>query len=85
MHMYFLFPCFEKYTQHSFVYDSHFSKKEKSKFCGATIDNRSYAPIWVMEKKYRKIKAAMKNMIRKLFDGNCIVEFVFKVTAYDSS
>ena len=37
-----------------------------------------------MEKKYRKRKAALKDMLRKLFNGKCIVEFAFKVTAHDS-
>ena len=36
-------------TKHTFVYDSHISTKEKSELCGAIIDNRSYAPICVLE------------------------------------
>ena len=42
---------FKEVTQHSFVYDSHFSTKEKSEFCGVIIDNRSYSPIYVLERK----------------------------------
>ena len=72
-------------TQHAFVYDSNFPAKKKSELCGAIIDNISYAPICVMGENYRKIKVALKNMIRKLFDGNFIVEFAFKVSANDSS
>ena len=83
MHMYCLLLFFEKITQHTFVYASHFSTKEKSKFCGAIIDTRSYAPICVLEEKDRERKAALNNMLRKLFDGKCIVEFSFKVTAHD--
>ena len=60
-------------TKKALVYDSHFSTKEKSKCCGEIIDNRSYAPIYVLEEKDRKIKAALKNMVRNFFDGNCIV------------
>ena len=59
----------KKITQHAFFYDSHFSKKEKSERCGAIIDYRSYSPICVMEGKDIKRKAALKNMLRKIFDG----------------
>ena len=72
------------FTQHAFFYDSNFSTKEKSKCCGAIIKFRSYAPICVLEEKDRKRKSALKNTLRKLFDGNYIVEFAFKVTAHDS-
>ena len=72
---------FKEVTPHSFVCDSHFSTKYKSEFCGAIIDNRSYAPICVLEEKYRKSKVALKNMLRKFFDGSCIVGFSLKVTA----
>ena len=41
------------HTQHSFVYDSYFSTKVKSECCGAIIDNRTYALIYVMSEKYR--------------------------------
>ena len=75
----------KKVTQHAFVYDSHFSTKEKSECCGAIIDIRSYAPICVLEEKYRKINGALKNMTRKFFDGNFIVDFAFKVTANNYS
>ena len=30
----------KQFTQHAFVYDSHFSTKKKSEFCGAIIDTR---------------------------------------------
>ena len=69
MHMYCLFLCFEKITQHAFFYDSHFLTKDKSECCGAIIDYKSYSPICVMEGKEIKIKAALKNMLKKLFDG----------------
>ena len=42
-----------------------------------------YAPICVLEEKDRKSKAALKNMLRKFFGGNFIVDFAFKVTAHD--
>ena len=43
------YSVFKEVTQHAFVYDSHFSTKNKSELCGEIIDNRSYAPICVME------------------------------------
>ena len=75
---------FKKHTQHAFVYDSYFSKKVKSACCGAIIDNRAYAPIYVLEEKYRETKDTLKNMLRKFFEGICIVKFEFKVTSHDS-
>ena len=42
---------FKKYTSHEFVYDSYFAQLEKSVFCGAIIDKKSYAPICVLEEK----------------------------------
>ena len=83
MHLYCLLLCFEKVSQHAFFYDSNFSTKENSKCCGTIIDNRSYATICVLEEKCIKIKAAMHNMLSKLFDGKWIVEFLFKVAAHD--
>ena len=79
------YSFFKEITQHAFVYDSHFSTKEKSEYCGAIINNISYAPICVLEEKDRKIKGALNNMPRKLFDGTSIVYFAFKVTANDYS
>ena len=85
MHMYCLYLNFEKVTQHAFVYDSHFSTKEGRGCCDAIIDNRSYAPIYILERKYIISKGALKNILRKFFDDNCIVEFSFKVTAHEST
>ena len=83
--MYFLLLCFKEVTQHAFVYESHFSTKKKSEFCGVIIDKISYSPICVLEEKDRKIKGALNNMIRIFFDGNFIVDFVFKFNTNDSS
>ena len=41
----------KQFTQHTSVYDSNFSIKDKSECCGAIIENRSYAPIYVLEGK----------------------------------
>ena len=84
MHLYCLFLCFEKVTQHAFVYDSHLSTKYNSKCCGAIIDNISHAPICVLEGRDRKSKDTLNNMVRKLFNCNYIVEFSVKVTEHDS-
>ena len=81
----FYYSVLKEVTQLVFIYDSNFSTKEKSECCGAIIDNRSYVPICVLEEKDRKSKGALKNILRKLFYGNCFVDFAFKVTANDSS
>ena len=71
---------FKKHTQHTFVYDSHFSPSENSECCGAIIDHISYAPIFVLEEKDRKSQTSLKKMVMKFFDGSCIVEYDFKGT-----
>ena len=43
----------KEYTQHAFFYEIYFRTKVKIACCGAIIDNRTYAPICVLEKKYR--------------------------------
>ena len=70
----------KQFTQHAFVYDGHFSTKEKIEWSGATIDNRSYAPIYVLEEKYRKSKHTLNNILRNCFEDTCIVKYAFKVT-----
>ena len=75
----------KQHTQHAFVYNSYFSTKENSAFHGAIIDNRTYAPICVLEEKYRKVKATLKNMLRNFFEGTYIVKYAFKVTSHDYS
>ena len=71
-------------TQHAFVHDSHFSTKDNSKCCGAIIDNRTYAPIFVLEGKDRLNKDTLNNMLMKFFEGASIVKYAFKVTSHDS-
>ena len=34
----------KQFTQHAFVYDSNLSTKDKSQWCVAITDNRSYEP-----------------------------------------
>ena len=74
----------KQFTQHAFVYDSNFSKKEKIECCGAIIINISYAPICVLEGKDIKIKHTLKNMLRNFFEGTCIVKYAFKITSNES-
>ena len=73
-----------EHTQHTFVYDIYFLTKVKSACRGAIIDNRTYAPICVMEEKYRSTKDTLNNMLRKFLEGTCIVKFAFKVNSHDS-
>ena len=73
----------KQFTQHTFVYDSHFLTKEKSACCGAIIDIGSYAPIYVLEVKDREIKHTLNNMLRNFFEGTFIVKYSFKVTSHD--
>ena len=79
------YSVFKEYTPHAFVYKLYFSPLEKSECCVSIINNISYAPIFVTEEKDRRSKIALKNMIRKLFEGTYIVEHDFKVTANDIS
>ena len=84
MNLYCLFQCFKQHTQHAFVHDSYFSTKVKSTCRGAIIDNRTYAPICVLEGKDRSNKDTLNNMLMKFFEGTCIVKYAFKVTSHDS-
>ena len=54
---------FKKYTSHAFVYGSYFALLKKSECCGAIIDNKSYAPICVLEEKYKTRKTTLKNVL----------------------
>ena len=65
----------KQFTQQECFYDSHFLTKEKSECCGTIIDNRSYAPICVLEKIIRIIKHTLKNMLRNFFEKKFTVEF----------
>ena len=84
MHMYCLFQGFKTAHTTRICLWQLFSAKVKSVCHGAIIDNRTYAPICVLEKKDRSNKDTLKNMLRKLFEVTCIVKYVFKVTSHDS-
>ena len=71
-------------TQHAFLYDSYFMTKVKSACQGAIIDNIRYASICVLEEKDRETTKKLKNMLRKFFEGTCIVKYAFKITSRDS-
>ena len=68
------------FTQHTFVYDSNFSIKDKSECCGAIIENRSYEPIYVLEGE----KKIHWRICLEFFECTCIVKYAFKVTSHDS-
>ena len=72
------------WTQHTFVYDSYFTKTVNSACQGAIIDNRRYAPIFLLEEKDRKTKSELKIMLRDFFEGTCIVMYAFNITSRDS-
>ena len=55
---------FQKYTLHSFFYDSYFAQLYRGEWCVAIIDNRSYAHIYVLEEKYRISKTTLNNVLR---------------------
>ena len=74
----------KQHTQHAFVYDINFSTTYNSACRGTIIDNRTYAPICVLEGKYRTSKHTLKNMLMNFFEGTCIVNYAFKVTSYES-
>ena len=80
MHMQGIFGCFQKYTSHTFAYKSYFAQIQKSEWCGAIIDIRSYEPIFVLAEKYRTSKTTLKNVLRDFFEGGFIVDYVFKMT-----
>ena len=44
------------WTKHAFIYDIHFKPLHQTKCCGVLIDNRSDAPICVLEDKDREPK-----------------------------
>ena len=71
----------EKYTSHEFLYDSNFAQLYKSECYGAIVDDRYYAPIFVLEEEKRTSKTTLKNVRRKSFEGIFIVDYEFKVTA----
>ena len=47
---------------HAFFFDSHFAPK-KRQCCGAIINIRSHAPIFVLEEKDIEAKNVLQNMI----------------------
>ena len=71
-------------TQHAFVYDSYFTKTGNNACQGAIIDNRRYAPICLVEEKYRTSITKLKIMLRNFFEGTFSVNYAFKITSRDS-
>ena len=79
--------CYVKYdeydcwTKHAFIYDSHFKPLHQSKCCGAIIDNRSDAPICVLEDKDIEKNLNLRHALKELFGGMWNVEYVYKITS----
>ena len=44
---------YDLWTNHAFVYDSHYKPLHQTKCCGVLIDNRDDAPIFVLDDKDR--------------------------------
>ena len=61
------------WTKHAFVYDSHFKPLHQSKYCEDLIDNRSDAPICVLEDKDRDTKKTLRYALIEFFGGLCHV------------
>ena len=67
-------------TKHAFVYDIHFKPFHQTKFCGVIIDNRSDAPIFVLEDKDRESNKKFDHALKEFFGGKCHVENVYRIT-----
>ena len=63
------------------VYDSHFKPLHQSKCCGDLIDNRDDAPILVLEDNDKDTKLNLRHALKRIFGGQCIVEYVYKITS----
>ena len=48
------------------------------------IDNRPYAPIFVLGETYRTSKTTLNTVLR-IFEVSCIVEYAFKIPSNDIS
>ena len=73
----------KEYTQHSFVYESYFTTTGNNACHGEIIDNRRYAPIYVLDEKDRETTKKLKNMLRNFFEGTYTVKYAFKITSGD--
>ena len=73
----------KQFTQHSFVYENHFSTREKSACCGGIIYNRLYGPTYELKEKYRESKHILENILRDFFEGTCIMKYAFKNTSHE--
>ena len=64
------------YEKRAFFFDSHFKPLNQSKYYGALIDNRSDAPIFVLEDKDRETNLNLRYALKDLFCVHCHVEYV---------
>ena len=68
------------WTNHAFVYDSHYKPLHKTECYWVLIDNRADATICVLEDKDRASKRDLDLALRQFFEGRCHVEHVYKIT-----
>ena len=71
---------YKGWTKHAFIYESNFKPLHQSKCCGALIDNRADALIFVLEDKEKETKEILRYALIELFGGLCYVEYVYKIT-----
>ena len=68
--------------KHAFVYDSHFKPYHQQIFFWDIIDNRTDAPICVMEGNDRITDLNLKHALKNVFGGLCTVEYVYEITPW---
>ena len=70
------------WTRYAFFYESHFKPLHQTKCCGVLINNRSDAPIFVLEDKERESKKKLDHALKEFFGGKCHVENVYRITPF---
>ena len=63
-----------------FFFEIHYKPLHQTECCGVLIDNRSDAPIFVLEDNDRASKRDLDLSLRHFFEGRCHVEHVYKIT-----
>ena len=80
MYMYVKYVEYNLWTNHAFVYDSHYKPLHQTKCCGVLIDNRADAPFCVLKGIDRASKKQLDHALKEFFGGKCHVEIVCKIT-----
>ena len=66
--------------KHAFVYDSHFKPYHQQIFFWDIIDNRTDAPIFVLNDNDKGNELNLKNALKIFFCLLCTVEYIHKIT-----